>query len=542
MPNVNNHSQKFKKAQQNFTRLESIKADVSILEDLCQESLAAHNSKKNLTKKRSKEITVQSKLTKARIIEKVDAVQKDTSVVAGTGDLTWVNKQLNRVCDVEADGTFDTTSLLTKPVTSVRTPTVVPRQKYTRKAKGKRALEQSPSLADLIPPSNGTQYNPPSLLRAVKSVPSRWRRRMCVKAIEKGLIPYTSMRSVNRLFAQEENGEPIPAKFGERGRPVGIQLKPLFGKIEEQLTSDGDGATATNLMINSCIDAVQSEAHQNDPTQHGILKRMSNRSKQRYRNLVKQVVPGRATVRKKNTSRQAAEQSIRSVVTFLHTICATHFRLDPNGIGDKSIKHATDGSNETYMLVCEFHGGLALCVVPPDLICSTDDSAIFTSRYLASGKVEWHYIFDIRRSSKKSYFTTFAESVANGFKSGITFRYTATMQASGGSFPVSLQLLHLTERELPKSLCPSGILLVRVPGLCIGSGQDIRNDSDGFVTFVRQGTDEALIYHHYIIHVFLPHLKLIRKKLGYVKTDANTLQKSQMSSLLCPGWMVVCRS
>ena len=213
MPNVNNHSEKFKKAQQNFTRLESIKSDVSILGDMCQESLAAHNSKENLTKMRTKEMIVQSNLTKASIIEKVDAIQKDTGVVAGTGDLTWVNKQLGRVCDVETDGTFDTRSLVADPITSVCTPTLVARQRYARKAKRKLACEQSPSIADLIPPSNGTQYNPPSLLRAVRAIPGRWKRRMCVKVIEKGLIPYTSMRSVNRLLCQEENGEPIPEKL-----------------------------------------------------------------------------------------------------------------------------------------------------------------------------------------------------------------------------------------------------------------------------------------------------------------------------------------
>jgi hypothetical protein len=117
MPNVNNHSEKFKKAQQNFTRLESIRSDVNDLEEVCQESLSAHHSKE-LTKKRKKELIVLSKMAKTRIIEKVDAIQSELGVVAGTGDMAWVNAKLNRTCDVNMDGTFNTSSLFSEPQSS----------------------------------------------------------------------------------------------------------------------------------------------------------------------------------------------------------------------------------------------------------------------------------------------------------------------------------------------------------------------------------------------------------------------------------------
>ena len=51
-------------------------------------------------------------------------------------------------------------------------------------------------------------------------------------------------------------------------------------------------------------------------------------------------------------------------------------------------------------------------------------------------------------------------------------------------------------------------------GLCIGSEQDIRNNSDGYVAFVRQGTDEAIIFQQYINIVLLPHFQRVREAQG----------------------------
>ena len=75
-------------------------------------------------------------------------------------------------------------------------------------------------------------------------------------------------------------------------------------------------------------------------------------------------------------------------------------------------------------------------------------------------------------------------------------------------------MLHLNERELPTDKFPDGILLISVKGLCIGSEQDIRNNSDGYVAFVRQGTDEAIIFQQYINIVLLPHFQRVREAQG----------------------------
>ena len=526
MPRVNNHSEKFKKAQQNYARLEAIKTDVAELKKICAESLHLSRTTVLSFKRRQQLLKTTSNVINS-LLGKINVIQTESGAVAGTGDMNYVFNRLSRECDLNTDGTFNTDSLFQSPPLQASNDSITPtppgkRPAYSRNAKRKScdtsSKVYSPSIDDLIPPSDGYQYNPPSVLRAINPIEKK--RKIVKKIVDADLVPCTD-RTIHRLIKKEANGEKIPAKFNALGRPGKIELKPLFMTIQETLDASGEGSTATRRIVDDAIDTVYSQKQTENGKDPGFTEKMGERSKRRYQNVVKQITSGRAAVRTKNSSRQAAEQSLRSTVSYLHTVCATHYRIDPNGIGDKSICNATTGANENYGLVSSFHDGAALYSQPPEVICSTDDSACFVSKEMDDGKVEWHYVLDNRISSKKSFYTLAKETVSTGFKAGIKFRYTHTIQESGGCFPISMQMLHLTVRELPIDMCPTGILMGKFPGLCIGSGQDIRNNHFGTVMFVREGTDETLIFKNYVLHVFLPHVELIRQSLGFVRSDAN---------------------
>lgn len=95
-------------------------------------------------------------------------------------------------------------------------------------------------------------------------------------------------------------------------------------------------------------------------------------------------------------------------------------------------------------------------------------------------------------------------------------RMTWTITADGTIFLLFASILHLTERELPKNLCPPGILILHFPGMCVGSAVDSRIRQIGYVAFVRQGVDESLVFREYIKLVFIPQVKLIRQLSGFI--------------------------
>ena len=64
-------------------------------------------------------------------------------------------------------------------------------------------------------------------------------------------------------------------------------------------------------------------------------------------------------------------------------------------------------------------------------------------------------------------------------KNGLRVRLTFMMNATCILAATFLTLTSLKERELPKSTCPSGVLHVPIPRLCIGDAQDLRHDTVG---------------------------------------------------------------
>ena len=191
MPTVNNHSDKFKKAQQNYARLEAIKSDVSALERVCTESLDLSRTAV-LTKKRRKELMETTRKAKSRLIENVTIIQNETGAVAGTGDMNYVYSRLSQECGTNSDGTFDLNSLLSisPPSTTSANQSITPTPPVRTRSQCDIAQRQlvsyaeaeSPDIHDIKQPSNGHQYSPQSLFKAIEPV------RKKTKIVKKNLL------------------------------------------------------------------------------------------------------------------------------------------------------------------------------------------------------------------------------------------------------------------------------------------------------------------------------------------------------------------
>ena len=125
-------------------------------------------------------------------------------------------------------------------------------------------------------------------------------------------------------------------------------------------------------------------------------------------------------------------------------------------------------------------------------------------------------------------------------------RLTLTISASGLHAPPYIAVSGLTEEELYPILCPDRILAAKVPGLCKG-GDNVGNVSGfGWLVFLRGGgkdksdsnTDSELSiankkFIHYNDDVYLPWLRELRKKLGWV--EGQPVQESLKAVSWCDG-------
>lgn len=165
------------------------------------------------------------------------------------------------------------------------------------------------------------------------------------------------------------------------------------------------------------------------------------------------------------------------------------------------------------------NGGVQLRAVDPALVFSTDASTIFafdgtwhkestTHVAIGSGKVRAHYHNPAK--NKKPF-------------NGVRIQGNYTITAAGELSPIFQVVKGLTRWELPETWCPTGVLLVKVPGLCVGADLDSRLRAEGYILFCRrsnkadddhQQTDQV-VAKYYQDNVLLPMIKRIRQLRGW---------------------------
>jgi hypothetical protein len=358
----------------------------------------------------------------------------------------------------------------------------VPRWKYQKQILGtpERPL-----------PSNRGIYTPASAIKHIIDQPINFHIQIMQSMITKKQIPvgYRRIHMLVKKFKEGNNEVPKGWSIdGFTGCPPIATKDEIFVKMKN--SEGGRGAvTSTNDMTRILTEINQEKK--------GISATdVSKRAHQYYTNWIKSLLPGASKVQYKKPTRVKSEKSIRSIAAYLHTIATTHYWVNTTkGARDPpSLKNASEGAQKLYHMISSMYDGAPLSCVHPDLVLSTDDSAIFACKISHCKEEQWflRYDDDVDTSSQALY-TMNKQNDSNGFRSGVSVRMTHTMSASGKLAPIFCQVIHLSERELSLAQCPSGIAMIEIPGLCIGSAIDPRNNSPGYVVFVRQGVNESEI-------------------------------------------------
>ena len=183
------------------------------------------------------------------------------------------------------------------------------------------------------------------------------------------------------------------------------------------------------------------------------------------------------------------------------------------------ISLATEGAKFFESIVSKVNGNAPIRPIQPYLNTRTDDSAMFVFNGTAFVK-KLLYLTD--KSQKSSNLSAYSCVVGGtDHLNGLRVRHTHSMNAMGNVAPIYLLVSGLNEREFP---CPGGIYVMSIKRLCFGAAQDVRNDSIGYVVFMRNekdsetgDTNETIIISHYRNTVFIPWIEsLCEHYAGYV--------------------------
>ena len=247
-------------------------------------------------------------------------------------------------------------------------------------------------------------------------------------------------------------------------------------------------------------------------------------------------------VQQKTENRFIAENSILSTISYLFTVAAAHLLI---GVPDPKFntvmkKHKiTKGARMLVQLVSSANDNAPIYNVLPGLITSTDDTTVFVFKGETQELEGWYLVDKNHDNSKQSYFSNDTGGTDN--KNGLRVRLTFTLNGVGMMAAPFITVTGITEKELPRNTCPSGVYILSIPGLCSGGNTDVRNDAVGHVAFVRSErgavsgkTSEQRNFEWYRENVLLPFIKNIRRVL--YQHDINTPIPDELSAVAwCDG-------
>lgn len=522
------NKRKYIESHQCYGLLGVIQSATSSLTSLVQDE--------SVPKKQKKEAEKQKKL----ILRSIGKIKKSFYNMTGSGDneyaVSRVENEIEQLLSQDLSTlTWGESVVLAGGVGATPiSPSPLPKpSRHLRPRKEKKELskkelmqlsKQNIRTPERDPPTNGVEYRPASAVKHIVSydkdnsgnnVVNKLQGRIIYSMKRKKQIP-VSKRQMERLAQKHRQGKEVALSWNQTGRPPSAKVARVLDFLKDKGTLLGRNVTLNRWDIRESMRLLSKKG-----------KNVSRASVNRMTRVIKGLIPGTRSVRHKNTTRVDAEKSVKNCCSLLHTIANTHFRINdtPGAMDDKRYAQSDEGAKELYKMVSSFHDDAPLIAVHTSRLGSMDDSTLFACQIPVNKDDEWCYLIEDasdtaqKASGTRSYFRSRPGASKGGFRTGLMIRMTWTITADGTIFPLFASILHLTERELLTNLCPSGILILQFPGMCVGSAVDSRIRQIGYVAFVRQGVDESLVFREYIKLVFIPQVKLIRQLSGFIHGD-----------------------
>lgn len=109
---------------------------------------------------------------------------------------------------------------------------------------------------------------------------------------------------------------------------------------------------------------------------------------------------------------------------------------------------------------------------------STDGTTVFTSMSTTEKGEQWYLLIgkgtDVDTSKQYMYSSGVGGTDRlNWMRVSLIFNMISTVSLT----PLVVTVTGLSEKELPVETCQSGVMYIKIPGLCIGTGQDLRYEA-----------------------------------------------------------------
>ena len=272
------------------------------------------------------------------------------------------------------------------------------------------------------------------------------------------------------------------------------KLNHIIGDIH-QTTGGGQSINRT------CIQqTVQSEIKNNWSVHHDVRYRYNTIPTSTMNRYMHKIMSHpsfniQTAVSNKTESRSSAEWSVRSTISYLLVVLATHFiRAEPSSFHPKlasldpliaEVWKIVEEENDKTLSIHTINKCMEkLIPVLPQLVTSTDETTMFITSTIIKNKEVW-YLYakavaerDILDSSKRDNYSTAMSGDAHCRGLRITMNNTFT--AGGRVAPPFICVYGLSPDEMPGD----EIVLVPIKGLVIGADQNGSMD-EGYICFIR---------------------------------------------------------
>ena len=436
--------------------------------------------------------------------------------------------------EVKKGGNINNTSLTTTTLSGTKRPSVVT-------PKGKKKNRKKKEKDSFLPPSPNNPHNKYDIKEAV--------------SILKGLEPKHRSPTIDYWVLHKF----IPVKRSSMYEILKDEKKQACWNVDHDspfsntkgLIFDGahrymnydqlnlfvsnwykmEGRAILKADVRKELERLRGEVAETKGLDKDLLPKISDQTVRNYHSFISRMKISTVNneTQQKTENRFIAENSILAAVSYLVTLAANHFIIGTPPAGTIKSEDATEGAQLLDSLVTKANRNSPIYPVFPGMIFSTDEHVSFVFKGVAKKKEEWYVSSSDFNSSTQSTYTS--DKGGTDHKNGIRVRQYHTFNALGCSAPILLTVSGLNEREIPINLSPAGVRIIEIPGLCIGSTQDVRHNAIGYLAFMRstrdentQKTAEVKLFEFYNKHILLPFIEDCRKKYfhGY-KTGDNVL-------------------
>ena len=141
------------------------------------------------------------------------------------------------------------------------------------------------------------------------------------------------------------------------------------------------------------------------------------------------------------------------------------------------MKRASEGAISSHKKMSQ-HKQIPIECAKPDLTVTTDETGVFVCADPQGVEKEAWFLVDASNKTEASNGSACKVSECE-LANGIRVKIMKTHSGTGTMAPVFVTVSGLTDAELTKEICPSGVLCFKIPGLAPGGSTDVHNTKFG---------------------------------------------------------------